>query len=244
MLKIASGEEMITKKTFNILVVISADVEWQVFKPLFRNITLEKTPYGECFETHLTGLMDPILFLHGGWGKIAAAGSMQYAIDRWQPKLIINLGTCGGFAGDVDHQEILLIEKTIVYDIIEQMSDSDDYVKHYTTEIDLSWFSPPYPHPVKRTLMVSGDRDLLVEEIPDLKDRFGAIAGDWESGAIAYVANRNRVKLLILRGVSDIVGHTGSQAYGNIMYFQESAEKILKYLLSNLPEWIKSCNLY
>jgi len=83
-----------------------------------------------------------------------------------------------------------------------------------------------------------------VEEIPDLKDRFGAIAGDWESGAIAYVANRNRVKLLILRGVSDIVGHTGSQAYGNIMYFQESAEKILKYLLSNLPEWIKSCNLY
>jgi len=243
MQKIVSEEEMITKKTYHVLVVISADVEWQVFKSQFRNIILKEMPYGEFFEAYLPGLITPILFLHGGWGKISAAGSMQYAIDRWQPKLIINLGTCGGFAGDVDHQEILLIEKTIVYDIIEQMSDYEDHIKHYTTEVDLSWFPPPYPHPVKRTLMVSGDRDLLVEEIPNLKDRFGAIAGDWESGAIAYVANRNRVKLLILRGVSDIVGHKGSHAYGNIKYFQESAEKILKILLSNLPDWINACNL-
>ena len=34
-----------------------------------------------------------ILFLHGGWGKIAATASAQYAIDRWNPCLLINLGT-------------------------------------------------------------------------------------------------------------------------------------------------------
>jgi len=234
---------VVRNETFKVIVVISADVEWRVFKPLFQTVTVDKTPYGECFKSNLADVEDPILFLHGGWGKIAAAGSVQYAIDRWKPKLIINLGTCGGFEGVVDHQEILLIEKTIVYDIIEQMSDSDDYLNHYITEIDLSWLPLPYPHSVKRTLMVSGDRDLLVDEIPELQKKFGAIAGDWESGAIAYVAKRNHVKLLILRGVSDIVGNKGSQAYGNITYFQESAGEILEGLLRSLPDWIKACNL-
>jgi nucleoside phosphorylase len=40
-----------------------------------------------------------LAFLHGGWGKVAAAGSTQYAIDRWAPARLINLGTCGGFKG-------------------------------------------------------------------------------------------------------------------------------------------------
>jgi hypothetical protein len=38
------------------------------------------------------------------------------------------------------------------------------------------------------------------EEIPHLKDRHHAAAGDWESGAIAFVAARNGVRRLILRG--------------------------------------------
>ena len=108
-----------------------------------------------------------MIFFHGGWGKIAAAGSTQYAIDRWQPGLLVNLGTCGGFAGQVHQGEILLVERTVVYDIIELMGDFDEHIAHYSTFLDLSWLSPPYPHAVRRTLLVSGDRDLLVEEIPD-----------------------------------------------------------------------------
>ena len=44
------------------------------------------------------------------------------------------------------------------------------------------------------TLLVSGDRDLRVEDIPHLKADFGAVAGDWESGAIAWVATRNNTR--------------------------------------------------
>lgn len=51
--------------------------------------------------------------------------------------------------------------------------------------------------------------NLLVEDIPMLVSRFGASAADWESGAIAWVADKNRVRCLILRGVTDLVGSRG-----------------------------------
>jgi adenosylhomocysteine nucleosidase len=93
--------------------------------------------------------------------------------------------------------------------------------------------------PVIRTLLVSGDRDLLVQEIPWLREKFGAVAGDWESGAIAWVAKRNAVRCLILRGVSDLVGAVGGEAYdGNIQVFRDNAAIIMRRLIEALPEWL------
>ena len=184
-----------------------------------------------------------LIFMHGGWGKIAASASAQYAIDRWQPELLVNLGTCGGFEGHIERGTIILAEKTIVYDIIEQMGDFDAHIAHYTTEIDLSWLDEPYPQEALRTLLVSGDRDLLVEDLPELHKRYGAVAGDWESGAIAFVAARNRVRTLILRGVTDLVGSAGGEAYGNIGLYEEATHTILEQLIDKLPEWLLRAEL-
>ncbi len=40
-----------------------------------------------------------MVFFHGGWGKIDAAGSAQYVIDTFRPGLIVNIGNAGGFHG-------------------------------------------------------------------------------------------------------------------------------------------------
>jgi adenosylhomocysteine nucleosidase len=164
-------------------------------------------------------------------------------IDRWKPTLLVNLGTCGGFDGQIERGEIILVDKTIVYDIIEQMGDFDEHIAHYTTPIDLDWLGNVYPQKVRRTLLVSGDRDLLLDDIPLLKSKFGAVAGDWESGAIAFVAARNHVRLLILRGVTDLVGGSGGEAYGNLQLFEEAAHSILKRLVNALPMWLKAGNI-
>jgi hypothetical protein len=84
------------------------------------------------------------------------------------------------------------------------MTDGADELAFYTTELDLSWLPSPLPHPVLRGLMVSGDRDIVVEDIPRLVEAHNAIAADWESAAIAWVAQRNAAPLLILRGVSKL----------------------------------------
>lgn len=235
-----------------ILVLISANTEWRAVLKFYPGQGCRSSPYGEWFQAGMPAPSDtpyeirstPVTFFNGGWGKIAAAGSTQYAIDRWQPNLLINLGTCGGFEGQIERGEIILVEKTLVYDIIEQMGDPDEAIARYATDIDLSWLKPPYPQEVRRALLVSADRDLLPADIPTLQARYGAVAGDWESGAIAYVASRNRVRTLILRGVTDLVGGTGGEAYGNIGLFKAATAAIMGNLLESLPAWIRSAFEY
>lgn len=222
-------------------ILISADAEWKIVEKYFSTFKAQESPYGEWFRYQLAFTPDcllPVIFFHGGWGKVAAAGSTQYVIDRWHPDLIVNLGTCGGIKGEIEREEIVLAEKTIIYDIYEQMGDADEHLEFYTTYLDLSWLPETLPIPVRRTLLVSGDRDLFCDQVASLKSRFGACAGDWESGAIAWVAARNQTELLILRGVTDLVGEKGGEAYGNLAYFQQNTEKMMRKLLDTLPQWL------
>ena len=165
-----------------VLVLISADAEWRGVLQTLPRAACQPSPYGEWFVYTLPGSegdLQPAIFLHGGWGKIAAAASTAYAIERWQPELLVNLGTCGGFAGRVERGQILLVDETLVYDIVEQMGDPVAALAHYTTRLDLSWLPGPLPPGVQRGRLVSADRDILPQDIPLLIQRFGAIAADW-----------------------------------------------------------------
>ncbi len=224
-----------------IVVLISAGAEWQAVCALFPQVEPQSSPLGEWFVTDLDlgERWEPVVFFHGGWGKIAAAASTQYVIDRWSPAFLVNLGTCGGFEGEIERGAIVLAERTIVYDIVEQMTDPQAAIAHYATDLDLSWLHEPYPQPVRRTLLVSADRDLMVEDIPQLKARYNAAAGDWESGAIAWVAAQNDTRCLILRGVTDLVGASGGEAYdGNKHVYHENAKTIMEQLVKALPAWL------
>jgi adenosylhomocysteine nucleosidase len=220
-----------------IAVLISAGAEWRSVLPLFPQAEIQTSPFSTWFAATIAG--QPAIFLHGGWGKIAAAASTQYVIDRWQPRLLVNLGTCGGFAGEIERGEIFLAERTLVYDIIEKMSDPHLAIARYSTDLDLSWLGADLPLPVRRGLLVSADRDLLVEDIAQLKALYGAVAGDWESGAIAWVAERNHIPCLILRGVSDLVSEESGEAYGDYGLFAQRTSEIMPRLVASLPDWLK-----
>ena len=217
------------------VVLISAGAEWRALKELLPELVLQESPFGEfaytAFGTHR------ILLFHGGWGKISAAASTQYVIDQFKPELLINLGTCGGFEGLIERGTIILVENTIIYDIIEQMSDADEAIKHYSTKLDLSFLPRILPSPVLRGLLVSADRDIMVGDISSLIKKYKAFAGDWESGAIAWVANKNKVKCLILRGVSDLVNTETGEAYGNFDLFSQRTKEIMRKLIELLPDW-------
>jgi adenosylhomocysteine nucleosidase len=230
-----------------IVVLISANSEWRAVKEILSPTDLQSTPMGETFN------VGRLTYFHGGWGKISAAATAQYAIDRFRPDLLINLGTCGGFEGRISRGTIILVTKTIVYDIIEQMGDPDEAIAHYSTELDLSWLQNDerpttgdgLPSTVHRPpsfvcgLLVSADRDIVAKDIPMLIEKYGAVAADWESGAIAWVAKKNGVRCLILRGVTDLVSPESGEAYGNIELFHENTKTVMKTLIEQLPDWLR-----
>jgi adenosylhomocysteine nucleosidase len=223
------------------LVLISANAEWRVVKELYPALDLKQSPFGEAAGLNLGG--HGVILFHGGWGKISAAATTQYVIDHYQPDILVNLGTCGGFDGRIDTGTIILVDRTLVYDIIEQMGDGADAINHYASSLDLSWLSPKVPHPILRGLLVSADRDIIVDDIPMLIEKFGAVAADWESGAIAWVARKNKIPLLILRAVSDLVGGDGGEAYGNIELFHDRTKSVMRKLFNQLPDWLNSIKL-
>jgi adenosylhomocysteine nucleosidase len=230
-------------------ILISANAEWEATKPLFPESQITNTPFGESFnltpaspaEPNLTPDTWNLTLYHSGWGKISSAATMQYVIDHDSPDLVVNLGTCGGFDGCVDQGDIILVETTFVYDILELMEE-DDISPYYASDLDLSWLAEPHPYRVRRGALASADSDLLPEKIALLKSK-GAIAADWESAALAWVAQKNKVRLLILRAVSDVVHEQGSDAYNNYEVFKARTREIMKQLFDQLPGWLDSVKL-
>jgi adenosylhomocysteine nucleosidase len=119
------------------------------------------------------------------------------------------------------------------------MGDSKEAIADYTTEIDLSWIGDTLPIKVVRTALVSADKDLRTDEVEKLKSDYKAIAGDWESGAIAYVCHRNNKRVLILRGVSDLVSNKQGEAYGNFNLFVQRTDTVMCKLAEHLPQLIE-----
>ena len=219
-----------------IVVIISAGGEWQAIPKIFPDAEFQKSPYGDWIEREING--EAVIFYHGFYGKIPSAASAQYVIDHWKPEVIFNLGTCGGFRGEIERDDIVLADRAVGYDVISHIGSTEKAIKYFSSDIDLSWLKEPYPIKVYRGTIVSGDRDILPEDIQGLKEKYGAKVGDWESGSLSFVCRHNDVKLVILRGVSDLVDSDGGDAYGERVVWVEAAERIIRMLIDSLPGWL------
>jgi adenosylhomocysteine nucleosidase len=119
------------------------------------------------------------------------------------------------------------------------MGDADEAIRFYSTDIDLRWACQALPGSPIPTVLLSADRDLLAGDIAGLVAKYDVRAVDWESGAIAWTARRNGRRVLILRGVSDLVSaQGGGEAYGNTGKFEDGTEQVMKTLVAVLPNWL------
>ena len=220
------------------VVIISANAEWSALKEVLPSdeYDIQQSPYGEYFVANsnlLPDLESPVLFLHGVWGKVDAAASAQWAISKFQPKRIINLGTAGGFEGRIKENEVVFASKTIIYDIIERMGSGSEAIQDYATEIN-SEVPPELRGLVVPCTLISADQDIDPAAIKELTGKYDAVAADWESASIARVAQKNGVQVLILREISDVVSASGSPTYGDLEHFKEKTRSVMRNLLDLL----------
>ena len=216
--------------TIDAVVLISAHAEWDALLAATAHAALDHEPYGDWFEGTLGGAR--VVFFHGGYGKVNAAGGTQYAIDRWHPRLVINLGTCGAFGHGLRVGDIVLASTTTIYDIFEAMGDPAEAIADFRTQVDTSHWPARLGARVHVEPLVSADRDLVPAEVAALAAKYNAGAGDWESGAIAYVAAKNHVPVVILRGVTDVLDATHPDpTYGNEAVWQDETRKLMVVLV-------------
>lgn len=220
-------------KDLHFAVLVSANAEWRVVKPLLAPEIIKTSPYGEYFFANIDG--ERVLFFQGGWGKVAAAGSTRYVIDHFHPARLINVGTCGGVEGRIKRFDVVALERVVIYDIAEAVGDSKEAIADYSTLLPLP---VRLPVPVVKATMYSADRDLTAAGLRELDAPYQPVVADWESGAMAWVAHRNATPVLILRGVTDLVNPDKAEAQGNPQLFQNNTARVMQDLIADLPKWL------
>ncbi len=140
-------------------------------------------------------------------GSVAAALLTHELIVRFAPKRLINAGTAGGFAsrggqvGDV----YLGADVAVFHDRRIQLEGFDAMGRgHYPIESDAALAAK---HGLKLGIVSSGDSlDCTAEDMRHLT-ALGASVKEMEAASIAWVCERHRVPLVLVKAITDIVDH-------------------------------------
>lgn len=186
-------------------VQICSELEWIYTKSILKikKTELMHQPFGEYFR-HPIGKHQSVFF-DSGATKTRSAAACQFAIDKWVPDVVVNLGTSGGVAEDVGRREIILANKTFQYDVIQRFGKpSTRFLRGLKTNIDISWIDlGRASSKIHIGTIASVDQD-LDDEHRKLLQKKKVLAADWESASIANICKLNKTRCLILRGVSDV----------------------------------------
>ncbi len=222
------------------VIIVAADVEWEVVTGHYGVKPREQGAF-DCFAHDVPCFRGsvPVIFLHSGCGKVPAAAATQYAIDKWHPSLIVNIGTCGAVDPKLEVGNLVLATKTVIYDIRERSGGEDEMIERFSVCPDVpSTLSGVLVH---HGTMVTADQDLDPARITELREAYDASAADWESGAIAYTATKlNNTPCRILRVVSD----RGTDIYashdtdGDDSIFRQRVKHVLPPVLDEALSWV------
>lgn len=184
---------------------ICSELEWGTTKSILK-ITKDKLhhqPFGDYFE-HQIGRQEGI-FYQSGATKTRSAAACQFAIDTWHPDAVVNLGTCGGVSKNAKNLDIILAKRTFQYDVIQRFGEpSGRFKKDLETALNMSWINlSKVLTKIYIGTIASADQDLDDEHLGQLQGE-KVLAADWESASIAKNCEFNKVKRLILRGITDI----------------------------------------
>ena len=141
-----------------------------------------------------------------GIGKVSSALTTQLLIDKYNPKFIINFGTCGGMNNSVEILKYYAIEKCCQYDF--DLSSLDNVPVGYIQEYDTVFFNT-YTKGLDflpKSIVASADKFTSKESDVKLINDMGCSVCDMEAGAIAQVCTSNNLPFIAIKGISDVHG--------------------------------------
>lgn len=136
-----------------------------------------------------------------GLGKVMAASTSQLMISRFQPLILINVGSCGGVAPHLKIGDQVLASSVVEYDFaslhkdVPRLQCAPSLVEMLADRVAGLHVGP----------VASADQNAdTPAKRAWLHEQFQALAADWEGAAVVRVARRNGLPALVLRGVTDV----------------------------------------
>lgn len=145
-------------------------------------------------------------------GSVAAAVLTHELLERFTPTRLINAGTAGGFAarGGAIGDVYLGADVAVFHDRRIQLAGFDKMGRgHFPVESDAGLAAR---HGLKLGIVSSGDSlDCTPEDMRHLVE-LGASVKEMEAASIAWVCERHRVPLVLVKAITDLVDHPEATA--------------------------------
>ncbi|MFS0561801.1 5'-methylthioadenosine/S-adenosylhomocysteine nucleosidase [Terribacillus sp. 179-K 1B1 HS] len=166
-----------------------------------------------------------VVLLKSGIGKVNAALATAMLIERYAPKAIINTGSAGGFAANLEVGDVVISDSVVHHDVD-------------VTAFDYAYGQVPQMPPAFQAdgKLIQLAKDVL-DQFPDtqaeigliatgdsfmsdparvafVRDKFPAmLAAEMEAAAVAQVAYHYGTPFVIVRALSDIAGKESSVSF-------------------------------
>ena len=176
-----------------------------------------------------------VILAQSGVGKVNAALNTQYIIDIYKPSIIINTGVAGGISDGLDIGDVVIGTYLVQHDFDVTVLgyakgymctgiERDKPTKYYCDKELVEKFQSCLEQNMSKQkihlgIIASGDKFVSGKETKkEINEYFGAIAVEMEGCAVAQVATRNKIPVVVTRAISDL-------ADGKTVQYQNEFEK-------------------
>lgn len=169
-----------------------------------------------------------VVVVLSGIGKVNAAAVTALLIREFAVTEVINLGVCGG---SLPAKSLIVASSVVQYDFDttafgDELGQLDGFDSPYIKTDDISLRIACDA----RGVIASGDKFIADEkQVKFLAERFNAIGFDMESGAVAQICTKAKIKFAVLRVVSD-GGNADEYENFKVLAAQKGVEAVVRYL--------------
>ncbi|MBO8155996.1 MAG: 5'-methylthioadenosine/S-adenosylhomocysteine nucleosidase [Bacillaceae bacterium] len=187
-----------------------------------------------------------VVLLKSGIGKVNAAMSTTILHERYQPKFIINTGSAGGFARELEVGDLVISDRVLHHDVdvtafnyeYGQVPGMPPSFEADEQLISLAINAADHLEDVKavKGLIATGDSfmhdenrvNFVREQFPDMQ------AAEMEAAAIAQVCFQYDTPFVIVRSLSDIAGKESNVSFEK--YLKKAAEHSAQLIMNMLNQ--------
>lgn len=177
-----------------------------------------------------------VIVVKSNVGKVNSGRSCQMLIDKFNPSLVINIGTAGSVDNRLEIGDVVVADKLYQYDFdvtpfgrkIGEIENIGEYIK--TDDNLLELFNGL---DIVIGSIASGDKFIVDREEKDnIRNTFNALCIEMEGASIAQVCYLCKVPFLVIRSITDKLDGSSKIDFESFLTSSsKKASEILKELL-------------
>jgi len=213
---------------------------------LLENMSAKKeVEIANCLFVEGTLHDQKVVLVKSGIGKVNASMATTIMNERYSPSAIINTGSAGGTAENLNVGDIVISSEVVHHDVD---ATAFDYAygqvpgmpATYTADADLIVKAASAIKnlniPYQEGIIATGDSFMSdLEKVGFVKDKIPAIiASEMEAAAVAQVCYQYQVPFVIIRALSDIAGKESAISFDE--FLDQAAKNAAQLIMEIIKE--------